>query len=433
MAIDGKPLKVLIEATKLMDGPRDGCYRYTSELLRGILKHQKTSAEPWSFYCYIHGKVYGISSLSRMILARRLLIEGRFQILLRSLVSGAAKFRQKLAGLFKSWFSERRVKLLKELDRKSGVTAQLEYAHQGRPIDGSEYDVVHLTLPQSYRCIKPSSQSRFVVTIHDCTHRRFPEFHLEENVKAAEEGIQFALDRRAHFITNSNATCEELLSEYKIKPDRVTVTPLAVDRSRFTKVEDTEASRQIRSKYGIPELPFFLTLSTLEPRKNLINTVRAFVRFRREYPGAKTNLVIAGREGWKFGDVLSDQSARDDRIFFTGYVEDDDLPVLYSGAIALLFVSHYEGFGLPALEGMSCGLPVIFGATGALPEVVGDAGIPADPNEVGDIQEKLARLAFNSDLREDLSLKALARVDQFSWADTVEKTLEVYQKVADSD
>jgi glycosyltransferase involved in cell wall biosynthesis len=253
---------------------------------------------------------------------------------------------------------------------------------------------------------------------------------LEENVRDAEAGIKFALDRRAHFITNSEATRAEFLSEYDADPARVTVTPLAVDRSRFTRVDDPDASSRIRSKYGITERPFFLALSTLEPRKNLINTARAFVSFRREHPDTETLLVIAGREGWKFGDLLSDQSARDERIFFTGFVDDDDLPVLYSNAIALLFISHYEGFGLPALEGMSCGLPVVYGVRGALPEVVGDGGLPADPNDVDDIQEKLARIALNPGLREELSTKALARADQFSWADTVDRTLQIYLRMS---
>jgi glycosyltransferase involved in cell wall biosynthesis len=171
-------------------------------------------------------------------------------------------------------------------------------------------------------------------------------------------------------------------------------------------------------------------LSTLEPRKNLLNTTKAFVGFRREHPEAEISLVIAGRKGWKFEELITDQSAKDDRIVFTGFVEDEDLPALYSSACALLFVSHYEGFGLPALEGMNCGLPVIYGKDGALPEVVGDAGLPASSNDILDIQDKIARLALDRDLREELSVRALARVDQFSWADTVQKTLEIYRKAS---
>jgi glycosyltransferase involved in cell wall biosynthesis len=323
-------------------------------------------------------------------------------------------------------FSEDTIQYLKSVDQKAGMTQQLEYVHQGKPVDASAYDVVHLTLPQAYRCIERSSRSRFVVTIHDCTHRKFPQFHLEDNIKAAEGGIQFALARGARFITNSETTRREFLTEYEVDPSHVSVTPLAVDRSRFSRVVDPLASERIRAKYGIPEAPFLLALSTLEPRKNLINTARAFVSFRRQYPEDETSLVIAGREGWKFGDLLSDQSARDDRIFFTGYVEDEDLPLIYSSAVALLFVSHYEGFGLPALEGMSCGLPVIFGG-GALPEVVGEAGLPANPNSVDDIQRRIAEISLRPGLRQRLSLKALARAEDFSWAETTRKTLEVYR------
>jgi glycosyltransferase involved in cell wall biosynthesis len=268
------------------------------------------------------------------------------------------------------------------------------------------------------------------VTIHDCTHRKFPQFHLEENLRAAEEGIRFALDRDAFFIANSEATRREFLSEYGVDPSRIAVTSLAVDRSRFRKSGDREAMIRVRSRYGFPADPYFLALSTLEPRKNLINAAKAFVSFRKDHPEARTCLVIAGKEGWKFGDLLSDQSARDDRIFFTGYIEEEDLPLLYSNAVALLFVSHYEGFGLPALEAMSCGSPVVFSNRGALPEVVGEGGLSADPDDVEDIKRKLVQLAFDIDLRKSLSSKALARSDDFSWEKTARDTLEIYLRVA---
>jgi glycosyltransferase involved in cell wall biosynthesis len=386
------------------------------------------SAEPMDFFCYIQGTVYDISSLSRMIMARRLLADSRIRWLWRIIVVSVAKIRQKIVGWLQRIVPEGMVEFLRSLDRQAGLTLELESAHQGKPIDVSDFDVVHLTLPQAYRCVKASSRPRFVVTIHDCTHRIFPEFHLDETVGAVEKGIQFALSRDAHFITDSEATRTVFLSEYEADPHRVTVIPLAVDRTRFTRVEDPTVLSRIRSKYSIPEHPYFLALSTLEPRKNLLNTAKAFACFRREYPETETFLIIAGRKGWKCEGLLTDQSVRDDRIVFTGFVEDDDLPALYSSAIALLFVSHYEGFGLPALEGMSCGLPVVFGASGALPEVVGEAGLAADPNDLLDIRDKLAQLALNSDLREELSLKALARVEQFSWSNTVERTLEIYRR-----
>jgi glycosyltransferase involved in cell wall biosynthesis len=186
----------------------------------------------------------------------------------------------------------------------------------------------------------------------------------------------------------------------------------------------------MRSKYGIPDQPFFLALSTLEPRKNLVNTAKAFVSFKKKYPDTKIQLVIAGKEGWKFGDLLSNQAVREDGVLFTGYVEEDDLPLLYSNALALLFVSHYEGFGLPALEGMSCGLPVVFGKGGALPEVVGEGGVSAEPDDIKDIQRRLARLAFSPDLRNELASKAMARASHFSWDETAEKTLDIYRRVA---
>ena len=426
MSATHKRVRVLIEATKLGGGPRDGCFRYTSELLRGVLRWTGPPSDDWEFDVYVRGKVLELLSLAKKLGAGQPLNVGRA---VYRVVDLTARSRQFLGDYLRRVAPETLVARLMAFDRRTGLSVKLEEAHQGKPIDASAYDLVHLTLPQAYWCIDPVSRTKFVVTIHDCTHRSFPEFHLDENVRAAEEGMQFALQRNAFFLTNSETTRQELLAEYEVDPERVVTTPLAVDRSSFTRIVDPAASERMRSKYGLPHRPYFLALSTLEPRKNLINTARAFVAFRKKHPDSELAFVIAGKEGWKFGDFLSDQSARDSRIFFTGFVDEKDLPLLYSDALALLFVSHYEGFGLPALEGMSCGLPVIYGEGGALPEVVGDGGLQADPNDVDDIQEKLARIAINPDLREELSLKALDRADQFSWADTVKQTLEVYRKI----
>ena len=424
-----RPLRVLIEATKLSGGPRDGCYRYTSELLRAILGLGQGRRQGFELYCYIHGKVFELSSLASMIQAGRQLDDRPLRRFRNMITAQVALARQDIAGRLRKVVSGSTLDRIKQLDRKSGLTRQLEDAHQGKSIEASSFDLVHLSLPQAYRCLQPSSRTSLLVTIHDCTHRNFPTFHLEQNVRAAENGIQFALERDAYFLANSETTRQDFISQYGVSKDRVTVTPLAVDRSRFTRNTDPEEIHRIRLKYNLPQRPYFLALSTLEPRKNLLNTARAFVALRRMQPDTDIALVIAGKEGWKFGELLSDQSARDDRIFFTGYVDDEDLPILYSGALALSFVSFYEGFGLPALEAMSCGLPVVYGDRGALPEVVGEAGLPADPNDVSDIRTKLLRFINEPRLGEALGREAVRRAGHYSWARTAETTLEVYAAI----
>jgi len=183
-------------------------------------------------------------------------------------------------------------------------------------------------------------------------------------------------------------------------------------------------------KYGIPAGPFFLSLSTIEPRKNLANAIRAFMLLIKEKPEIKHNFVIAGKLGWEDQTVLNMAESRPDRLTLTGFVDDGDLAGLYTGAVALMYVSYYEGFGLPPIEAMCCGTPVIYGNNSAMIEVVGDGGLAADPYSVVDIKNKCAALASDEALHRSLSKKALKRSRRFSWKTAAEETLGVYRAVA---
>ena len=291
--------------------------------------------------------------------------------------------------------------------------------HLGPLIDCSRYDVIHLTLPQAYPPFLQCN-SKLVVTVHDCTHRRCPQYHLKENMARVEKAMEFALRQRAFFLANSNCTRRDLLSEYPVDPRLTCTTWLATDPQKFRKIRDHTVLNRTRRKYGIPDLPYLLALSTLEPRKNFVNTVRAFAALTRELSDELV-LVIAGRRGWKYETLLKDPAVEESRVFFTGFVREKDLAAIYSGALAFVFVSHYEGFGLPALEAMSCGIPVIYGKKGSLPEVVADGGLEADSDSVEDIQDKLMRLVIDSSLRKVLGKQALERSQNSPGTRTVEK------------
>ena len=116
-------------------------------------------------------------------------------------------------------------------------------------------------------------------------------------------------------------------------------------------------------------------------------------------------------------------------IFFPGFIDEEDLPILYSHAIALCFVSHYEGFGLPPLEAMACGTPIIYGNASAMPEVIQDAGLAANPNYVSDIQAKMGQLLENHSLRKKLGQNALDRASFFSRKKMALNTLNLYHNI----
>ena len=143
---------------------------------------------------------------------------------------------------------------------------------------------------------------------------------------------------------------------------------------------------------------------------------------------------MVGRQAWLFGETLRAirESGFSDSIILTGYVPDEDLPALYSGARCFVYPSFFEGFGLPPLEAMKCGVPVIAGNRTSLVEVVGDAGILVDPLDPEAIESALSRVLDDQGLREELSVKGLNRSHLFKWRDTAKRTLEVYQRAVDN-
>jgi glycosyltransferase involved in cell wall biosynthesis len=143
-------------------------------------------------------------------------------------------------------------------------------------------------------------------------------------------------------------------------------------------------------------------------------------------------LVLVGKKAWLYGETLRaiEQSGVGDQVLLTDYVSEEDLPALYSGALAFVYPSYFEGFGLPPLEAMQCGTPVIVGDRTSLPEVVGDAGLLVNPFDESEIAAALARLIDDPNLRQNLRVKGMQRAAKFSWHETARRTLAVYEEVA---
>jgi glycosyltransferase involved in cell wall biosynthesis len=150
----------------------------------------------------------------------------------------------------------------------------------------------------------------------------------------------------------------------------------------------------------------------------------------RESDRSDVTLVIAGAAGWKTEEVMS-AAGRRAHVRLTGPVDDDDLPVLYSSAVALVYASHYEGFGLPLLEAMRCGCPVVYGRNSAMPEVVGDAGLAVDSRDMDDIARQMRRLLDDEALAHELRTRAVERARSFSWARAAAETVAAYETLLD--
>jgi glycosyltransferase involved in cell wall biosynthesis len=265
--------------------------------------------------------------------------------------------------------------------------------------------------------------------IHDLIAIHRPDyFSLEASTEVRD--ILASLDRDTVIFAVSEHTRKDLLA-YRpdLRPEQVTVMPLAAG-AWFRPCKDESRKAAMRARYGIPRgLPYVLSLATLEIRKNLDQVVKAFVRFLELNPQSAMRLVLAGMAGWKLeklNEALAAAGAWRDRIILTGFVDDADLSPLYSGANCFIYLSRYEGFGLPPLEAMACGTPVICADNSSLPEVVGDAGISIDADDVEGAAQAIQRIAASDAFREELSRKGLQRAALFDWdrcAATVADTL----------
>jgi glycosyltransferase involved in cell wall biosynthesis len=216
-----------------------------------------------------------------------------------------------------------------------------------------------------------------------------------------------------------------------LDPERVKVIYLAAD-DNFYQCADARLIAATKKKCGVPEgCSYLLALSSLVPRKNFPRTIRCFVRMLKESHVIDLYLVIVGEIGLDYEDILFEiESAGEfrSRILLAGYLPDEDLAPLYSGATAFVYLSFYEGFGLPPLEAMQCGTAVITSNTSSLPEVVGDAAIMVDPANEDAICDAMLNIYKDSSLQGSLSEKSLQRAKQFSWDRYNEQVINAYEE-----
>jgi glycosyltransferase involved in cell wall biosynthesis len=268
----------------------------------------------------------------------------------------------------------------------------------------------------------------FITTIHDVAFRRYPGLFPLKHRVLLNALVPLSAWRAARVITGSESTRQDLVHYYRLPPEKIAVTPYAADRS-YHPMDRDAARRAIRERFGVRR-PFVLSVGVLQPRKNLPRLVEAYARIARTVPHS---LVIVGKWGWAHDELKAavQRAGLGDRVFFTGYVADSDLPILYNAADVFAYPSLYEGFGLPPLEAMQCGTPVLTADNSSLPEVVGDAGILVDPRSVREIADALRTLLKDDRERARLREAGLERAKRFSWEETARRTVEVYQQVAE--
>jgi glycosyltransferase involved in cell wall biosynthesis len=274
----------------------------------------------------------------------------------------------------------------------------------------------------------PTRTKRLVVTVHDLAFRLYPET-APHATRRWLRGIDEALRRAEGVLVPSESTKRDLLDLYPVEPDRVTVTFEGVDQHLYTRPSD-EAIGASRAKFGL-EAPYFLFVGGIEPRKNLPRLVQAFART----PGDASLVIAGGSVHWnpEGRDLLQAELKQlpadvRRRVILTGYVSDREKAALLGGAMALVYPSLYEGFGLPVVEALAAGTPVLTSTVSSLPEVAGDAALLVDPADVEAIAEAMGTLLQDDALRRRLTEAGPAQAARFTWEDAARRTAAVLRR-----
>ena len=284
-----------------------------------------------------------------------------------------------------------------------------------------KYDVFH-----SSDFLRPPllHHSLGLTTIHDLTWKLFPELHEATTCAAHTRKLARTIHAKDLIITDSENTKTDLLKSFSaVDRSLVTVIPLAIS-DRFHS-ESSETSTAALRKYEVPNQPYILYVGAIEPRKRLDLCVQVFAELILDLQYENFNFIIAGRAGWKNEQLFSLIKSKklENRVRFIGYVSDEDLPSIYSGASASLYLSAYEGFGLPPLESLACGTPVLASNTSSIREFVPEQ-YRVDSTDPVELAAKLKIIMH-------LPVSAVAkRISPFTWKDYCNSFLELLHRTA---
>lgn len=279
-------------------------------------------------------------------------------------------------------------------------------------------------------CIPPGVVGKKVVTIHDLTIKRYPETVRFRTKLMLNLNLKHTVKRADAIVAVSEFTKQEILEFFKVPEGKVYVVPNGVDTNRFKTNYAQERIEAAKERYGI-QGQYLLYLGTIEPRKNLDSLVQAYAILAEKLGDKVPKLVIAGGKGWlcqSFFDAL-EASPRKKDIILTGYVADEDVPLLMSGAMCFCFPSLYEGFGMPVLEAMACGTPVLVSKETVMEEIIEEAGIKVNPFSIDSIAEGLLAICRDENLQKELMKQGYERVERYTWKSAEEKLYQVYTEV----
>lgn len=280
-----------------------------------------------------------------------------------------------------------------------------------------------------YRSFGDSHYScKKVITIHDMIPMLHPEWFPNGRKDYFDIEIRKSAETSDAIIAVSESTKKDIIDCFGVDENKIKVIYWG-NTTSTTSINDEDIAK-VKKKYNVDR--YIVSVCTLEPRKNLKSLVTAFLEYKRKNRSDDVRLVLTGKLGWGdefLEDLLLYKSFEKDFVF-AGYVDDNELKCLYSGALAMAYVSFYEGFGLPILEGMTMGKAVICSNTSSMPEVGGDAVEYCNPYDIDSIENAIYNVLNDDAYREVLREKAIKQSNLFSYDITAEKTIKLYEDLA---
>lgn len=387
---------------------------------------------------------------------KRILIDGRFIGIGESMTRYALEI---LKGILESDKENQYTLLIRPQGRKALADFDID---KDPNLKISELNIAHYSIGEQMKLLKYLNREKFdlvhfiqfnhpirykgsfVVTVHDLTMASFLRRSNPIRRIAFTKVMESAVENSKKIITVSKTAKKEIVDFYKINPEKVEVIYNGLDHQSYNpRVRERSGEiKKFLEKYGINK-EYILYTGMWKEHKNILRLVRAYEKFcENRLPDPKSRvikLVLAGKvdknekeillEIDRINQALNMKYNVKDAIIKTGYIEENELPLAYAGAVAYIIPSLSEGFGMPPLEAMACGTPVIASRVSAMPEILEDAAIYFDPLDSTNIAEAMEEVTEDKNARIEVIKKGYAQVKKYDWAKTAEETLAVYKSV----
>jgi glycosyltransferase involved in cell wall biosynthesis len=275
------------------------------------------------------------------------------------------------------------------------------------------------------------SSCPMICAIHDLGYLKFSEQFKFKDIWQLKLWTAISLNISKHIITFSNFTKKDIVRRYPFTSGKVSVIHHGYDKVRFTINNSPNDVRRVMEKYKI-DTSYILFLSTLKPSKNIDGLIDAYSLIKKNNANNIPKLVIAGKKGWMYETIFEKvvKLGLEDRVIFTGYVDENDKPALMANAKAFVSPSFWEGFGIHVLEAMAVGTPVVVSNIASFPEIVGTAGIYVDPSDVNSIYLGIKKVLSMSDKEYNKLRKVeILQAEGFSWEKAARETISVFKQV----